>query len=287
MNKWKTGAVMGILAEGIGITVYEMSLLAADDFENGHSNLYILFSMLAAFLLAWFLVQLHDIKPVKRDVKAAVRIRLGLYGSLGMNLLFACMQLWLGLINRSLWFICCFAFYLVLAMVRLVLASQIRTDLGSNLAEEYWWSRLCGIGLMVLNAVFSLIVFSVAHRQQGFTYPVWITVCLTGYTGYLVVASLVNLFKFRRCGSPVLYALMLVNFIFSLTAVLTFETAVMADCEVPELRQAITGMTGAFICSIIWIIAFFLVLDANAALKILDKEQETKLELETESGGQT
>ena len=87
------------------------------------------------------------------------RMTIFLYGSLGMNALYAAFQLGLGLYHRSAWFYCLAIYYGLLVFMRTALLRDIRLlTPGENLAAELHRYRFCGWVLLFMNLALMTMV---------------------------------------------------------------------------------------------------------------------------------
>ncbi|MCF0246440.1 MAG: hypothetical protein HUJ55_06415 [Ileibacterium sp.] len=286
-------AILLPIAAAIGFVVYELALIKSEDFMSFTSVIYIFFSILASLLFAYTAVKARNLvvesyraaklpKILEKSANTAKKdVKLGLYFAMVLNVVFALIQLYYAIINRSLWFICFFVLYMLLAAIRVILTIQInKKKLGTNLLLEYQWSRLVSLIIMIINSVFSAITFYVAHQNRGFEYPYLLTIYMIGYTIWLMVMALINLFKYRKYGSPILNALSWVNLVFALISILILETCLFytfGQGAYSEIRTTVTGVSGAVIITIIWIISFSMFLDATFNIRSLRKQEKAAM----------
>ena len=67
-----------------------------------------------------------------------------------------------------------------------------------------------------------------ARTNSGFSYPGSILYLSVLYTFYAVAVSIVDLVKFRRLGSPILFAAKVLNLISAMMSVLGLQTAMIS-----------------------------------------------------------
>ena len=67
-----------------------------------------------------------------------------------------------------------------------------------------------------------------ARTNSGFSYPGSILYLSALYTFYAVAVSIVDLVKFRRLGSPILFAAKVLNLISAMMSVLGLQTAMIS-----------------------------------------------------------
>lgn len=69
-----------------------------------------------------------------------------------MNLLYALLQLALGIVNRSVWFYALAGYYFLLAVIRIsLLYAARRIAPGEDRIREYHCCRLCGAALLFMD----------------------------------------------------------------------------------------------------------------------------------------
>jgi len=96
------------------------------------------------------------------------RARLTLAASLGVNILYAGFNALSGLYYRSPWFGSLAAYYLLLSVMRFLLARYARRHgFGENMAAEWRHYRLCGAMLIPMNFALAGVVILVLHQEGG------------------------------------------------------------------------------------------------------------------------
>ena len=288
----KLGINILLILFGIAFVVYELAMTKSENFMTFTSVVYIVFSILAALLIAFTAVKARNFvlegyrathEPLvleKTADEAKHDVKFGLYFGLALNVAFALMQLYFGLVNNVPWFYCFFFLYLLFAAIRLVLSIQIKKRrLGVNLMWEHHIQRLVAMIIMIINTIVSAITFYIAHQNRGFEYPYWLTIYMIGYNIWLLGMALFNLIKFRKYSSPILNSLTWVNLVFALITILILETCLFytfGHGAYSEIRCIVTGMSGAIIITIIWIISFSMVIDSTSVIHKLRRQQDSQ-----------
>lgn len=195
-----------------------------------------------------------------------------LYGSLGVNLLYAALKFVAGVYYGSVWLITLAVYYVFLAILRFLLLRQVnRNNIGQNLISEWKRYRLCGVFLMLMNVALSGMVILVIHQNQGFEYAGYMIYVMAVYAFYTTVMAVVNIVKYRKLGSPVLSAAKAINLAAALVSMLALETAMLTQFSTngTAFRQTMTGATGAVVCAFVLAMAVFMLLQSTRRLRRL------------------
>lgn len=205
---------------------------------------------------------------------AAFKVRVSLYLSLGINLLYSVFKLAAGIYYASFWWGAIAVYYMVLALIRFLLlrymnSSKHKTDILS----EYRRCRLCGILMVLLNLSLSGIVFQMVWQNKAYTYPEIIIIAVATYTLYTVTASIVDMIKYRKFKSPVMSASKAIRFAAALVSLLTLETAMLVQYGDDEaFRALMTALTGSGVCIIVLGMSVFMVIRANREIRQIQNQ---------------
>ena len=205
---------------------------------------------------------------------AALRVKISLYGSLGINVLYAIMQLGLGIYHHSVWFYALAGYYVILALMRFFLLSEARKGrLGQDLAHEFLLYRLCGIMLLLINIALSVIVTMVVWVNKGFEHHYIVTIAMAAYTFYTLTMSIINIVRYRRYKSPVMSSAKALSLVAAMVSMLSLETAMLTafgtEDNTPMFRQIITGCTGAVVCVAVLAIAVHMIVYSTKRMREL------------------
>ncbi len=182
----------------------------------------------------------------------AFRSRVSLWVSLGINLLFAGVQLVSWHLSGSAWFAIFAGYYGILAVMRLLL-------LGAK-PDQRGRARLCGVLLLLLNLTLSGAVLMMLYQGRGFDYPGIAIYVMALYTFYAVIHGAVA--AFRRSPTPVLKAAKVISLCAALVSLLNLESAMFAQfgADMPEQTQRLfimltgAGVSAAIIPLSVWVI---------------------------------
>ncbi len=206
----------------------------------------------------------------------ALRVRLSLYCSLGLNTLYALMQAWAGFINRSVWYYALCGYYLLLGAMRFSLLRHTRRPpAGPALHAELTRYRRIGWMLLGMHSLFSAIVFYIVRRNHGFSHSYVLTIAMAAYTFYALTMAIIQLIKYRKYNSPVLSAARAVSLAAALVSMLSLETSMLAAFggeHDPLFRQRITGTTGTAVGILILAMAVYMIVHATRQLRHLKEE---------------
>lgn len=229
----------------------------------------------------------------KEDMKAALhrnpyvhryltdilfKTHISLYLSLGLNLLFAAMNLFFGAYYGSVWYETLAVYYILLAVTRfLLLRHTNRNTFGENLVLELRQQRLCGVILLLMNIVLSGVVVLVISKNEGFRYAGYLIYVVAMYAFYNVITAVRDLIKYRRYKSPVMSASKAVKLAAALVSILSLETAMLAQFDTgkrsPIFKKAMNATTGGGVCVIVLVMAVIMIVRSTKQLKKLRNDR--------------
>ncbi len=282
----------GIVISGIPITVALMVYV----FFFGHEGesfsyvAYISSAYAVIILCVWAAKRSrHTVLSVKRLLHknkytdrflsdTAFKSLVSLYVSTALNILYALMKLCMGLLYHSVWLVTLAAYYGFLFSMRLLLLRHITADsLGKDLLMEFKRYRLCAVILLLMNAALIGMVVLAIHQNQGFQYPGVLIYMVALYDFYIIITAVINLFKIRKHGSPILSAARVVNFAAALIAILSLETAMLAEFDTTGdlvFRNIMVAATGGGVSMIfIATAAYMLALSGKEIGKIARRKE--------------
>ena len=200
------------------------------------------------------------------------RTQVLLYQGFFINLAYVLIKLASGFYYHSTWFISLAFYYLILTLIRYSLLRYVRrAPAKGDIPAELRRYRLVGILLIPMTLALAGMVILIVTQKEGYVYPGLLIYAMSAYTFYMITVAAVNVVKFRRHGSPVLSAIMVVNLTAALVSMLSLETAMIArfgeDAE--HFRYITTGVSGAVVCAVVLAMASYMIIKAT---KRLDKE---------------
>lgn len=204
------------------------------------------------------------------------RAETGLYQGFFINLLYAGIKMFSGILYRSVWFITLAIYYILLAVMRASLLHYVRKA-GKDKVSEWKRYRLCGIILLFMNIALAGIVILVIHQNSGFEYPGMLIYVMAMYAFYAAIMAVRNVVKFRKYGNPVMSAAKVINLTAALVSMLSLETAMLTQfgaADDPLFRQIMTASTGAGISLVVLGMAVFMIVRSTRQMKCMKQEKE-------------
>lgn len=211
-----------------------------------------------------------DIPMVGRYVREDMfRAEAALYQGFFINLLYAGIKMFSGILYRSVWFITLAVYYILLAVMRASLLHHVRKA-GTDKVSEWKRYRLCGMILLFMNVALAGIVILVVYQNSGFEYPGMLIYIMAMYAFYATITAVRNVVKFRRYGSPVMSAAKVINLTAALVSMLSLETAMLTQFGAADdaaFRQIMTVSTGVGISLIVLGMAVFMIVRSTKQLR--------------------
>lgn len=210
---------------------------------------------------------------------AQLRVKISLYSSVALNILYALLQLFSGFYFHSIWFYALAGYYTLLAVMRFFLLKDARKIVaGKNKFYEYLLYRLCGVLLLLMNLTLGVIVFYIVWQNRGFEYHYIHTIAMAAYTFTAMTLAVLNVIKYRRYESPLMSAARVISLASALVSILSLETAMLTAFGEPgtdSFRQLMTALTGAAVCLLILAMAIYMIIHSTKEIKKLKKEVQT------------
>ncbi|MBQ7821229.1 MAG: hypothetical protein IJ391_03000 [Clostridia bacterium] len=204
----------------------------------------------------------------------AFKVRVSLYISLTVNLLYSAFKLASGIYFSSFWWGAIAVYYIVLSVIRFLLLRYMRGD-NKHILSEFRRYRLCGILMMLLNLSLTGIVFQMVWQNKSYSYPEIIVIASAAYTFYTVTVSIVDIIRYRKYNSPVMSASKAIRFAAALVSLLTLETAMLTSYgEDDVFRRIMTAATGAGVCIIVLAMSVYMIVRANRNIKNIKSSKE-------------
>lgn len=204
------------------------------------------------------------------------RVETGLYQGFFINLLYAGIKMFSGILYRSVWFITLAVYYILLAVMRASLLHYVRKA-GKDKVSEWKRYRLCGIILLFMNIALAGIVILVIYQNSGFEYPGMLIYVMAMYAFYAAIMAVRNVVKFRKYGNPVMSAAKVINLTAALVSMLSLETAMLTQfgaADDPLFRQIMTASTGVGISLVVLGMAVFMIVRSTRQMKCMKQEKE-------------
>ena len=165
-----------------------------------------------------------------------------------------------------MWFLSIAVYHLVLGLLRLYL---LLNDCRRARIDEWKCYRRTAWLLFLLNVPMGGIIVLMVLTDSGYSYPGHIIYLSAMYTFYIMIASVVNLVKFRKLGSPILSAAKVLNFIAAMMSVLTLQTAMIAQFSAENnlFRKTINAAAGGVIWLTVILVAIYMLCQSSKKKK--------------------
>lgn len=210
--------------------------------------------------------KLLSFKPIKAITENRVfkmfigdmsfRGEFSLYQGLTANILYAAFRAITAVIYHSLWFGVIAIYYILLSLIRIVLAVAInkrgKYQQASVAREIYELKvyRLTGFLMLLLNIGMTGVTVMMIKQNMYYEYPGFIIYLSAAYTFYVTIMAIVNIVKFRRLKSPILSASKAISLTGALMSVLALQTSMIARFggDDTSFRLMMNSATGAAVC---------------------------------------
>ena len=213
----------------------------------------------------------HDVADPSQI--AQLKINIALYGTFFYNSVYAVFTLFLGLWHSSSWYLSIAAYYILLAIMRFSLLYYSRSNkAGDDVISELKRFRFCGALLLLMTAALAGVTFYRTIENRDFTHRGATTIALGLFTLSLFALSIMNIIRYRKFNSPILFAAKLISFVSALVSMLSLETAVISRFGAivsDRTQKIITGISAFAVLIIITYIGIFMTYRGNQKLKEL------------------
>lgn len=210
-----------------------------------------------------------------------LRVNSSLFGSLLWNAAYGLFQLWLGYVHHTFWFYSLAGYYISLAIMRFFLALHTRKyQPGEKMRSELLKYRACGWVFLIMNLALALIIFFMVYWNRTFVHHEITTITMAAYTFYAFTFAIINVIKYRKFQSPVYSASKAISFAAACVSMLTLSSTMLTvfgnDTMTRDHRRLMLGLIGAAVSAIIVVMAIFMIVKGNAALKELNPKHSPK-----------
>lgn len=221
------------------------------------------------------------VRKFKRENKYVVlytsdvrlRMNLSLMGSLVFNAVYATFQLGLGIWHHSVWFYAMAGYYLLLAMMRLLLVRYTGSHEAGEQQEIEWKKyRLCGVFLMMITFALSVFITYFIWNIRVFRHHEITTITMATYTFAALGLAIANAVRYKRYQSPVYSAAKAISLASAVVSVLTLENTmltVFGQGKDEVFRQYMLGASGVTVIFIVQGIAVHMIRKAGKNLRAI------------------
>lgn len=219
-----------------------------------------------------FQAKLHTYPLLHRYMTdPAFKTRVSLFLSLGVNLLYAGMNVLSWALYRSMWFVVLAVYYAILSVMRFLLVRYIHSHtLGGDRLGELQRARLCSCILLLLNFVLTGAVLMILYQDKGFTYHGILIYVMAAYTFYITTHAIISLMKYRKYHSPVMTTSKIIALSAALVSMLALETAMFSRFGgdmTRETRQLMIALTGAGVSGVVIVLSVLMIVKTAQEIK--------------------
>lgn len=206
-----------------------------------------------------------------------LRIRISLYGGLGLNICFAVFKIVMGVLYKSKWLFAMAGYNTILSVMRFILVYRDRTDVNIESKEEKRTRglhsyKVCGWLMLLLNSAISVIVFIVVFENQAIEYPGFMIYAIAAYSFYCMTMAIINMAKYWHRHNPVFSGVKRIEMAKALVSIFTLQVAMFTqfgDGERVDFQMA-NMATGLAVCIIITSMAVLMIFGAKKDYKKLE-----------------
>ncbi len=205
-----------------------------------------------------------------------MRVKLVLWYSIAINLVFAAIQITLGILENSSWLIVLGIYYFSLVLIRFILVFEARKNtLGQNIKREYKFCLACGILLCLMEAAVFAIMRYIIAEGKGLSYNYLITASIAVYAFFIVTFTIMNLVRYRNHQSPIILTSEWVNLVEALMCVVFLETSILSLLgEGFTARKNITLISGVAVFGFIFFVSLLIIIGSAKAIIHVKKSKK-------------
>lgn len=202
------------------------------------------------------------------DIHFKMNLTLNL--SLIINTAYAIFQLGLGFYHNSLWFYFMFAYYVLLAFMRMFLLRHTKLyKPQEQLKLELKKSKICGYILLLMNLVLSAIIIFIVYLNKTFIHHEITTITIAAYTFTSLTFAIINFIKYKKYDSPVYNAAKTITLISACVSMITLTTTMLTTFGNSDelFRQIILAFTGGIVNMFVLYLAIMMIINSTKQKK--------------------
>ncbi len=201
-----------------------------------------------------------------------LRVSVTLFGSMLWNTAYAAMQIWLGFFHHTFWFFSFGVYYLLLAVMRLFLASFIKKHAPrEQLRAELKKYRACGWVLLGMNLALLVIVFFMLYWNRTFEHHMITTIAMAAYTFTSFTVAIINIVRYRKYQSPIYSASKAISLAAACVSMLTLTSTMLttfSDGTMDAFSQKMMlGGVGSAVLAVVLTMAISMIVQSTKKLK--------------------
>lgn len=220
----------------------------------------------------------HENKYVHRWLQDVhLRTQVTLTGNVLWNSAYGILQLSLGIYHKTPWFYALAAYYISLALMRLMLVRHTAQHKpGVNMKQELHRYRTCGWVFLATNLALSAMIFYMIYENRLVRHHEITTITLAAYTFTSLTMAIVNVVRYRKYRSPVFSASKAISLASALVSMVTLEGTMLATFgqSTPQTTQLFLSLSGGAISMFIVAMAIYMIVTGNRNLNSLEQNHE-------------
>ena len=226
--------------------------------------------------------KLHENKYINRYMTDAVfKTNVGLYRSLGINLIYVVVNAISAYVYETNWFGVFAVYYAIIAVMRFLLVCYVKKNkIGENYLGELKRARVCAYILMTVNLALSGAILMMVSFDRGFQYQGFLIYVIALYTFYITIAVIIDMVKYRKYNSPIMSITKVIKMTAAMFSMLFLETAMFAQFGADtseEVKRIMIIATGAGICVVVVFMAIYMIVKTSKEIKqVRSKEYNGK-----------
>lgn len=215
----------------------------------------------------------EDAKALLTTEENERQFRSSLNQGVVFNLLFALFNLVSGILYRSVWLGSSGLYYLVLAVIHIVLLRfERKLDNMEDDVQKHrsGWNcfRLCGILLLLLHLTMTGIVFQRIWQGRIREYPGFLIFAVAAMIFYKLIVAIIRVVQLRKRSSPVLGAARNISLSEALMSLFSLQTAMIGEFGTDmDFQLLMNSLTGGAVCLLAMLGALGMILHGSNKLK--------------------
>lgn len=199
-----------------------------------------------------------------------------------INAGYALVHMGLAIYWRSVWYGALAGYYLLLSLMRggVLLCgrgAKKRTGEDAQKLLEYKWRifRACGAALLVLEFALTAFVTQTVLFGRPQTPSIVMAIASAAYTFYKMAIAIVQVFKVRKTGDPLLQSLRNINLSNALVSLFALQiTLVAANGGADESMRVMNIVMGFLVCALTIALGLFMIIRAGGKLGRMKRERQ-------------
>ena len=196
------------------------------------------------------------------------KVRISLYISFAINLVYSAFHLFSGIFYSSLWIGAVAIYYVLLSVIRFILLQHMEKKKDGGMISEYQSYKISAILMMLLNLTLSGIVLNMIIKNEVIAYSDIYVITSATYTFYILTMSIVDIVRYRKYNSPVMSAAKAIRFAQALVSLLSLEATMLVQFGDDEsFRRTMLALTGAGVFLIVLTMSVYMIIRATRQIK--------------------